>query len=67
MLFSPSLDNVQMCFSDALEHVYDENRYPLRKRNLNYELKYTGGLNLEELVGFFLFLSQTLFAFSLVN
>ena len=62
MLLFPSLDNVHMCFSDALEHVYDENRYPLRKHNLNNELWYTGGLNLQELVGFFFLLLSYPFA-----
>ncbi|XP_040241948.1 uncharacterized protein [Aegilops tauschii subsp. strangulata] len=38
----------QMSFRDAMEHVYKENPFPLRKRDLEHELSHPVSLGLEE-------------------
>ncbi|VAH85986.1 unnamed protein product [Triticum turgidum subsp. durum] len=38
----------QMSFRDAMEHVYEENPFPLRKRDLEHELSHPVSLGLEE-------------------
>ncbi|KAF7033691.1 hypothetical protein CFC21_044777 [Triticum aestivum] len=42
------LVNLQMSFRDAMEHVYEENPFSLRKRDLERELSRPGSLRLEE-------------------
>ncbi|XP_037417076.1 uncharacterized protein LOC119280275 [Triticum dicoccoides] len=42
------LVNRQMSFRDAMEHVYEENPFPLRKRDLEHELSHPVSLGLEE-------------------
>ena len=51
-----------MSFRDAMKHVYEENPFPLRKRDLEHELSHPVSLGLEEEVCFsFLFRSQTFY------
>ncbi|VAH69831.1 unnamed protein product [Triticum turgidum subsp. durum] len=38
----------QMSFRDAMEHVYEENPFPFRKRDLEHELSHPVSLGLEE-------------------
>ncbi|VAH69824.1 unnamed protein product [Triticum turgidum subsp. durum] len=42
------LVNRQICFRDAMQHVYEENPFPLRKRELERELSRSGSFRLEE-------------------
>ncbi|VAH85984.1 unnamed protein product [Triticum turgidum subsp. durum] len=42
------LVNAQMCFRDALKHVYEEKQFPFRKRELEHVLSHPGSLGLEE-------------------
>ena len=44
-----------MSFRDAMEHVYKENPFPLRKRDLEHELSHPVSLGLEEKVSIFFF------------